>query len=472
MINIINSIVNTIIILIVLLITIIYQSIIYHYIISFPRIHLWLSKNNRKEILDKSRKDIMDIGSMEGYFDSLPDNIIHEYVTPIFDKSILIKKEMTNQFDKTITSKEGSLPFFINMFTTPHTLLGTWVGDSIFRTDYSKRGKNNRYKEVYMEALGSEDLEEYRDVIIRYFNSTFTPHLEKNYFDFIQKINIDLTYLIHFGFLPNEEDYKGCYYFIEAVRTHILKLDDIKKQIDNLPSFHKRTLNYINSAENQKTIVGKWWSKKHLSPNNIFMEFIHNILGMAINWTNLTYKYMLNHTQGIVPDIPEHPELRKAYIYECFRFLLPTRFTSSNVKKPEIFNLPKDANTLAIHDLKIPCHSAKYFGSDPQHFILQRMENHQKDTVSLKSKCPFSGFFDSPKGAKIACGTELFEKEGYLPFGEGYRRCPGEHLSMIFLEELAEQVKRMKYTIKLKDGISKPDFYIWGEIDRNLIFSS
>ena len=99
------------------------------------------------------------------------------------------------------------------------------------------------------------------------------------------------------------------------------------------------------------------------------------------------------------------------------------------------------------------------------------MENHQKDTISLKSKCPFSGFFESPQGAKIVCGQELFEKEGYVPFGVGYRRCPGEHLSMVFLEELAEKVRKMKYKIYL-EGESNPDNYIWGEVDINLIFKS
>ena len=99
------------------------------------------------------------------------------------------------------------------------------------------------------------------------------------------------------------------------------------------------------------------------------------------------------------------------------------------------------------------------------------MINHQKDTVVQSGKCPFSGFFESPKGAKIACGQELFEKEGYVPFGVGYRRCPGEHLSMVLLEELAEKMKSLKYKLYLK-GESKPSNYIWGEIDLNLRFKS
>ena len=87
------------------------------------------------------------------------------------------------------------------MFTTPHTLLGNWIGDSIFRADFYERGKNNRYKEVYMEALTPDDLEIYRKYIIKYLNENM-KNSDKNYFEFVQKMNIDLTYLIHFGFLP------------------------------------------------------------------------------------------------------------------------------------------------------------------------------------------------------------------------------------------------------------------------------
>ena len=80
------------------------------------------------------------------------------------------------------------------------------------------------------------------------------------------------------------------------MRLKITDMNEIYKQINNLPQFYKRTANYISNCENDKTMVGKWLKHKNLNPENIFMEFIHNILGMAINWTNLTYYFILNHT--------------------------------------------------------------------------------------------------------------------------------------------------------------------------------
>ena len=343
------------------------------------------------------------------------------------------------------------------MFTTPHNILGQWRGDSIFRVDFNDRGKDNKYKEIYMEALKKMDLEKYKLIIRNYLSNKFKPNVNVNLFNFIQKLCIDLTYLLHFGFLPSKEDYDGSYYFIESVRLYYLKPEVIRKQINNLPSFYKRTLGYIKSNKNKNSIVFKW--RGQLSNENIFMEFIHNILGMAINWTNLTYKYIVYHSNKEIPDIPDNKNLVKPYLYECIRLTLPVRFTSSFLKKNKEFNLSNDSQNMLIHDLKVYTHNKKYFGNDVDKFNLNRMLDHQKYTQAKRGGCPF---FNSPQGAKVACGTELLEKPGYMPFGEGYRRCPGEHLTMVFLEELSNKIKHTNYNLYLKNGESKKGF-IFGE---------
>ena len=40
-----------------------------------------------------------------------------------------------------------------------------------------------------------------------------------------------------FGFLPNKEDYKGAYYFIDAVKMYSLNDTFVKKQINNNKPF-------------------------------------------------------------------------------------------------------------------------------------------------------------------------------------------------------------------------------------------
>ena len=322
----------------------------------------------------------------------------------------------------------------------------------------------------------AEDLENYRKLIVNQLNGVFISGIETGFFDLVQKLCIDLTYLIHFGFLPNKEDYKGAYYFINAVKMYSLNDTFVKKQINNLPGFYRRTMNYIKKNKNSGTMVARWLENKSLSHENIFMEFIHNILGMAINWTNLTYGLILNHSKGVIGKLPSEKSIKMAYLYECIRFILPVRFTGSHVKNNKMFNLPEDSSNMLIHDFKIYTHNEKYFGDNVDKFVPERMMNVE----TVKSGCPFSKsksksksksnkFYESPKGAKVVCGMELLEKDGYMGFGEGYRRCPGEHLSMIYLEELWKKMDSLNYHVYLKNNESKLEKYIWGEIDRNLI---
>ena len=44
------------------------------------------------------------------------------------------------------------------------------------------------------------------------------------------------------------------------------------------------------------------------------------------------------------------------------------------------------------------------------------------------------------KGGNVLHAMKISD-QGYTGFGEGYRRCPGEHLSLIFVEEMANHFK-------------------------------
>ena len=215
---------KTIFFIILIFLIIKYQSPIYHYLVSFPRLFIWLKNNDRSGKLKNIRANLLTFKSTNKYFDSLEEDKIHKYFTPTFDNSLIIKKDIDDIFDKDVSSKVDSLPYIINMFTTPHTLLGNWVGDSIFRTDFYKRGKNNRYKEIYMNALKSESLQVYKTVMEKRLDVVFKTGIDTQLFSLIQKLCIDLTYLLHFGFLPNQDDYKGSYLFIESVRMYAFDL--------------------------------------------------------------------------------------------------------------------------------------------------------------------------------------------------------------------------------------------------------
>ncbi len=460
---------NTLIFITVYFILYLNQSYIFHQIVSKPKLYLWAKKSANAEKIKEYQDNIKKNGNVDNYFNTLEKDKIHEYITPIFDKSLYLNKYLDNQFDPDLFSKEDSLPYIINMFTTPRTIFGNWLGDSIFRADFNKRGPNNQYKEHYMQALQKEDLELYRVLFKNYFDEYFSGNIEVKYFDYVQETNINLTYLIHFREMPTREEIEDNLLFINTVKTHNLGKNSIDDQLFNLQQFYRKTLRLIDNSQGKDCIVGKWLKYGNLNKQQIFMEFIHNILGMAINWTNLMYSYILEYGKGNITSIPENEAYLKPYLYETIRYLSPVRFTSSKIKKPEMFGEEKNMKCMALHDLKFPTRMTKFFGPDTDKFKVERLTDYKKDTVELKGKCPFSGFFESPKGAKVFCGMELFEKEGYIGFGEGYRRCPGEHLSLIFLEEMANHFKSIDYEINLKNGISDPFPYVWGSVDGNLI---
>ena len=84
-------------------------------------------------------------------------------------------------------------------------------------------------------------------------------------------------------------------------------------------------------------------------------------------------------------------------MYECFRFILPVRFTASGINKPEDFGLEKNTKNTFIHDFKIYTQNSQLFGKDPQHFNLQRMLNHQSDTAFKSKNALFLDSLNHPR---------------------------------------------------------------------------
>ena len=104
------------------------QGYIFHQIVSKPKIYLWLNKGDNKKKYLELQKSFDKYGAVQRYFDSFEENKIHKHITPNFDEAVYLKKYDENQFNPNLFGKKDSLPYIINMFTTPRTLLGNWIG--------------------------------------------------------------------------------------------------------------------------------------------------------------------------------------------------------------------------------------------------------------------------------------------------------------------------------------------------------
>ena len=97
------------------------------------------------------------------------------------------------------------------------------------------------------------------------------------------------------------------------------------------------------------------------------------------------------------------------------------------------------------------------------------IENSNGFRDSINALSPVTLFDVTKQKAKIACNTEIYERDNYTPFGIGYRRCPGEFLSMEFLEEIAWFLKDKKIDISLKNGVSIKKHYVFDLKENNYI---
>lgn len=452
----------------VLIVNIFSNQHFFYHITTLPiRFFIW----NKMVVKDKEKNDNMTKKMNKLGFQRVVDEIKDNYYkfdTPFFSTSILVKYYDENYSNPNYYSKKNSLPSLLNIITTPTNLLGQWSGDSIFRMDYYDRGENNKYKEYYLKALEKDKMIIYKDKIVNYLNNNINKSKKRqSLFNFIKRINIDLTYLLHFDILPNEDDIKDINIFIDALATAYTDNKEVIKQIENLQYFYKKSMKYIKQSKNKNCICGYWLEDGKNNIENIFIEFIHNIVGMTINWINLTYKYLIDIDKKSIPKFSKFvresdnqekiDNIKKKYIFECFRYITPATFVGSN-----------KYDVLYFYDLKSINKNKKLWGVNSNKFDLNH-HNDYKNHLSGNDKISSCPFMTSKKGAKVGCGFNVYEKKGYIPFGEGYRRCPGEHISMLFMECLIDLVEKLDFSIENYNNTKKLENFIWDKVDKNLL---
>jgi len=107
----------------------------------------------------------------------------------------------------------------------------------------------------------------------------------------------------------------------------------------------------------------------------------------------------------------------------------------------------------------------KSWGSCPHKFNSKRFDDYKK-YLSKGSGCPV---YHSKNNAKIPKNLAIYERDNYTPFGVGYRRCPGEFLSLALLEEMAKFVKDKSINIYLNNNQSKKEHYVFDLKETNYI---
>ena len=445
------------IILIILLICIILlnKHFFYHSLISNIKILIWFLKIDKKKYIH-DRNTIQKYG-IQNFFIKRKQILSIGPDLPFFDKQIVSRKNNINELlNYKLYGKTSSLGFIIDSFTTPFNLKGKWIGDSIFRMDKETRG--NR-KELYLSALSKEKINYYQKLIRYHIPKIFTLQKELNHFETCNKFCITMFFKIHLGIYPDKDDYQDIKTFINALAKFnkgTLFNKPISKQLWNLRFFYEKTYYRIKNIDKSKTCIVNDWIKSGMTVNDVFIEMIHNIVGVVTNWVNTLYPYLIAIYENKIPRIDI---LNKdKYLHECFRYLLPVKFIASKIKN-------KDLNISITHDLLVPSRN-KSWGEYPYKFNYNRFTNY-KNFLTKSHNCPI---YQTKKGAKVPKNLSIYENDNYVPFGIGYRRCPGELLSLKLLEEFALYVSNKSLKLYLKNEISKPTHYVFDIIETNYYF--
>ena len=183
---------------------------------------------------------------------------------------------------------------------------------------------------------------------------------------------------------------------------------------------------------------------------------------MVSNWFNTLYPYLIKISLGTIPRLKLEEDKVRAYLQECFRLITPVRYASSKIKNNKKFKeiIPEEmrdkienvGSYIHLYDLQVQNHNPIWWGQNANEFDESRFSDlayQLQKPIHNTGKCPF---FNTARNAKVDCELPIYEKNGYLPFGDGYRRCPGEFLSMIFLEEIARFVADKKVDLILHEG--------------------
>ena len=305
---------------------------------------------------------------------------------------------------------------------------------TLFLLNFDERGECNKYekKEIYMKHLTQENINLIKIQIIPilklHFQLSWKCHktiLENS----IVLVNM-LSHFIHFGKR------------LEHNNKHVKMYSNLCKGLCHTPTSKealKTTDAYYKYIELEKTTLDNFimksikeskdkcntefmplvtsWKESGIDHNDIYIEFIHNVMGLNVQWTVLMCRYLEN--------IEKYKDRSTHHILADISPSLAVVSVSKTKKEEHMCPL-------------------RSFG---KHFFENNQQNYT--TILNKSEIDFKlvkSVYEKNEQILIAPGTQIIKHKKFQVFGDGYRRCPGEVLTYMFLETLICVCKNFKIT--------------------------
>jgi cytochrome P450 len=407
-------------------------------------------------------------------------------------------------------TKENALPYDLWCLLSETWKPDPGQGVTVFLQGLEKRGPHNERKRIYISAL---DLYRpmYGDKVVQFFEQLLSdanvgkplmrPYLD-SYFDLYWDLHLgvkgdavpaharEICYAFNTVLAYRDVTQKIVYENYLAVRSHLTFL---KEWIDD------RLADLTNgTTPNPEKTFAHYWIKnggegENFAHKDVVFEVFHNFVALS-QWGNTMYNIMLKLAkdtgdpdarawfkktmEGSPDDADGKPFTPlERFVMELFRVITPNGGSISALT--EVRTPPYER-----HGYVATPHASTSFDpvqwNDPDSFNLDRYNeaptSHDIDDTKCGqmgfSRCPFEQTSFAVKDGRKAsihnsgfgttCGIvdgkapPVCDHAGFAPFGFGYRRCPGEQLTIQVFEDFLRKVWKSRIEFQKLD-ITNPE---------------
>jgi hypothetical protein len=384
-------------------------------------------------------------------------------------------------------------------------------GTTVFLTGYENRGPNNERKKIYMSATTPDLIDtKYRAKIQRFYerllaDSNAGKPMMREYFDNYY----DLYWNLHVGATGNEippevrqfstafNTVLGFYYpTLEVVRDAYMQARRTRETLKSWLDTRVQMIKDSKQPNADATFVYYWLKNGGLGENfrriDIVFECFHNFLAFS-QWGNTVYNVAarLEPTHGDSnvrawfgktmengPDDTDGSPFTPLdrLVMELFRTINPNAGSLSALTRARQL-LSSEFSSMTTPHLAASMDPRHW--SNPHEFNPDRYkaaptsadDGEERAKKAGLARCPFAKeSFPAKDGRDVAMTNSGFgtvyseingvphpvvDIAGYAPFGFGYRRCAGEHLTVAFIKEFLRAVWRDRISF-VKLDIEKP----------------
>jgi len=385
-------------------------------------------------------------------------------------------------------------------------------GRTVFMQGYEDRGPDNERKKIYMSATTPDLIAaKYRDKLAGFYERLFaeanagTPmmhHYFENYFDLYWNLHVGATGdEIPSAVRQFSTGFNAVLGFwfptLEIVRQNYMRTRETRDALKHWLDTRVQAIIDGKVRDADRTFVYYWLKNGGMGENfrrrDIVFECFHNFLAFS-QWGNMVYNVAArlepthgdpNVRAGFERTMKDGPDKADdgaftpldRFVMELFRTISPNGGSLSSLTRRHQL-LGSGFNSIFTPHLQTsmdPRHwrNPEEFDPDRYKAAPTSLDNDEAKCKEVGlARCPFSqASFAVKDGRNVEMTNSAFgavysvidgaahpvcDTAGYAPFGFGYRRCAGEHLTVEFIKEFLKKIWKDKISF-VKLALDNPE---------------